>query len=764
MDQNTLSLLEFSKVLEHLSIYCLSEAGKREVLSLVPCGERDELSFVKGVLQEGFSLKEEIVSLLRPFPPLEGVFDHIRRGEPLDEDGLWGVRSFLEVAKGVYSFLSSLGEDYPHLTSLLSSCSWPRRAFQGLSRCLDPSGEIRDESTPELLSIRGEIRKLQRQCTKKVNDFLFQEDLSHMLQDEYLTISSDRYVIALKSNFKGRIKGIIHDYSQSGETCYFEPLFLVELNNKLQELRQREREEKNRILRYLTSLISQEDFQIRGLYHLLIHIDVLRAKLLFAQELNCSILEVGGLQISIRELRHPLLYLEKGDATQPVDLCLEDGHRALLLTGGNSGGKTVCLKSLGLASLMALAGIPVPCAEGSHIPFWDKLYVFLGDEQSIEESLSTYTAQIKKLRNIWEEVDASTLVLLDEFGSGTDPSQGAALAQAVLDCLMERGAWIFSVTHFPALKLYALKRDDIRVASVLFDPVTKRPLYRLAYDQIGTSQALDVAREFGLPEEILKRAERYLLVGEEDTSHLISRLNSLALEREKEIEMLLRQRKRLEERERELREKYEKKLSSLGEEISSTIREIVRQLQQEKIQKREAIKRLRRVREHLRGAYSSAPPSLNKREVEISSLKKGDKVLYIPWNKKAVVEEVSQGRIKINISGISLWAGEGEIEERKERQGGEKGVSYRVSAASSPSFSLDLRGKRALEAEGLLRQFIDRAMLRGGSQVQIIHGRGEGILRKVVREVLQGMPGVKDFYFAPEDRGGDGVTIVEFEG
>ncbi len=746
-----------------VSSLCLSEAGSKRVLSLSPVTDEKGVKSLQSLLQEALSLGDDLISLVGEFPPLEGVFEHLGRGDVLDEDGLWGVFSFLNEARKVYSFLTSLSqEDYPSLRGLVKGMSWPRMTFQGLSRCLDPSGDIKDRSSPELLNIRGEIRRLQKQCTKKVNDFLTENILGNMLQDEYLTISSDRYVIALKSNFKGKIQGIIHDYSQTGETCYFEPFFLVELNNRLQELRQKEREEKNRILKYLSSLILQEREQLISLYSLLIEMDILRAKLLFSRDMDASILGVGGEEVTLMGFRHPLLYLEKGEATEPVDILLASDQRALLLTGGNSGGKTVCLKSLGLAALMTLSGLPVPCREGSSIPFWHKIYVFLGDEQSIEESLSTYTAQIKKLRDIWDLIDDTSLVLLDEFGSGTDPSQGAALAQAVVDSLLEKGAWIFSVTHFPALKVYGLTRKEIRVASVLFDPESKRPLYKIAYDQVGTSQALDVAREFGLPREIVERAQQYLMGTEEETSRIISKLNYLAVEREKEIANLRYERERLEVEKRTLRDRYEKKIGVLLEEIGSNIRDIVRQWREQRIERKLALKKLKDLQKKLQGKL---PAQRRDKVLDTKELKRGQRVVYLPWKREALVEELDKEKLKINVSGISLWVQLEDIELRQ-KEGNpqrEREFSVKISLNNLPSLTLDIRGKRVAEAEIMVRQFIDRAMLKGNFRAEIIHGRGGGILRKMVAEVLKEFPGIKRYYFAPEDRGGDGVTIVEFE-
>ena len=762
MEKNTLNLLEFHNILNLVSDLCVSESGKKKALSIIPCPDLDGVKNNLQALIKAIDYKDEILGLSLDFPPLDGIFSHINSGKILDEDGFWAISIFLKKAGKLKDFINKLDQESKFiLFNNLDSMPWPGKLSQALNRCLDENGHIKDHASPNLASIRGEIRKIQRQCTKKIYEFIAEKDISDMLQDEYFTISSDRYVIALKSNFKGRIKGIVHDYSQSGETCYFEPMFLIDLNNRLQELRKTERDEINNVLKYLTSLLIEEENKLLRLYDLMVDVDILRAKVLFAEKIRGNPVHVGENRVFLKGARHPILFVEKGDKIEPVDIILEQNQRALILTGGNSGGKTVSLKTLGLCALMAYSGLPVPCAEGSTIPFWKDIFVFLGDEQSLHEDLSTFTAQIKKIRDIWPKVGKSTLVLLDEFGAGTDPSQGAALAQAVLDCLLDKGAWIFSVTHFPSLKVYALNHENVRAATVLFDPKTKRPLYKIAYDQVGTSQALDVAKEFGMPEEILIRAREYLLIDDEKTNAVIEKLNDIAVKREQELKNLRQKAQALEEEKKKLREKYENKINELINDISKTIKEIVTSYRQQKIHRKMAQKKLREYRERLQKEISQNSAG---EKVDLKDIKIGSELKYLPWSKKGIVEQINkkESKIKLNISGVSIWVDPHEVAfiKSQDKKRTDQKVNVRLNIDNTSFSVLDIRGKRVDEAESMIIQFLDKAIYRGLKNVEIIHGRGEGILRSKVREILREFPNVDSFCFAPEDRGGDGVTLV----
>ena len=431
MDSRTLQLLEYPKVLQHLSQFAVSEAGRDACLSLLPETDPSRIAERSALVREAVHFCGHRDVRLSSFPDVGGVFAYLRNPLAfLDLDGLVGLREMLGAAA---KLLGGLGEAdaqrYPGLAGLVAGLTLPPKTWSGLSRCLSPDGTIRDEASPELYSVRQEIRRVHQMCTRKVQDFFQNKDLQSMLQDEFLTISSDRYVLALKNNFKGRIKGIVHDYSQTGETCYFEPLFLVELNNDLQEHKQEERAEEQKVLRFLSELIRSEQGAIERTFAELVRFDQLLAICHFARHTDAHVIDIAeGAPLELKDARHPLLVFG-GDRVVPVDLVLHEGQRVLIITGGNAGGKTVCLKTLGLLGLMAHACLPVTAAEGSTLPLWDHFVVSMGDEQSIEQSLSTFTAQIRHFSEVWPRIDARTLVILDEFGVGTDPSQGAALAQ-----------------------------------------------------------------------------------------------------------------------------------------------------------------------------------------------------------------------------------------------------------------------------------------------------------------------------------------------
>ena len=761
MDSRTLQLLEYPKVLQHLSHFAVSEAGRDACLSLLPETDPDRIAARSALVREAIHFCGHKDVRLSAFPDVTGVFAYLRNPLSfLDHDGLVGVREMLKAAS---MLLESLGEAdaerYPGLTTLVSGLTLPPRTWSGLSRCLAPDGTIRDEASPELFSVRQEIRRVHQMCTRKVQDFFQNKDLQFMLQDEFLTISSDRYVLALKNNFKGRIKGIVHDYSQTGETCYFEPLFLVELNNDLQEYKQEERAEEQKVLRFLSDLIRSEQDAIERTFSELIRFDQLLAICHFARQTDAHIIEIGpNAPLSLTQARHPLLVFGQ-DQVVPVDLVLHEGQQVLIITGGNAGGKTVCLKTLGLLGLMAHACLPVTAAEGSTLPFWNHFVVSMGDEQSIEQSLSTFTAQIRHFSEVWPRIDSRTLVILDEFGVGTDPSQGAALAQAVVDGLLERRAWVGAATHFPALKAYGLSREGVRAASVIFSPDTKKPLFKLGYDQVGASRALDVAREQGLPESILARAQEYLYLDAGDTEEIFDRLNRLAASKEDELDSL-------KARSRDLELKFSRKLEKLDQErvrmqteLREASREIMRQWREGQRGRKEALKELAQLRDSV-GQPLGTEEAQNKLSIE--AIAQGQVLLYLPWNKTGLVQEVDgkKERVRLDMGGVSLWVGLADVQSATRDKSDSGKVVVRSAPAPVTPLRLDLRGMRADEAESELSRFLDKALLTGRTEVEIVHGMGTGAMRRVVHEHLRRSRAVGSFRLGNADEGGDGVTKV----
>ena len=764
MDSRTLRLLDYYDLLERLQQYARSESGARTCADLSPFLDQERLTEETNLLAEALAAERELSAAVSSFPDLEGIFACLEQEATLDEDGLWGLHMLLRAADQARSAFGGLGpERFPGLCTRAEQLSWPDRTWSALNRCLDPEGGLKDESSPELLSVRQEVRRIHSQCTKKIAEYLRQEKIEAYLQDEYLTISADRYVLAMKTNFKGRVQGIIHDYSQTGETCYFEPMLLVELNNTLQELRQEERAVKQRVLHSLTMTVSQDALRIRTVFAWMVQLDVLLAKVLLARDIQGSCVHPEeGQPLYLRQARHPLLVFQQPDV-RPVDIELKPGQHGLIISGGNSGGKTVCLKTLGLISLMAMTALPVPAHAQSTLPRWSQVFVFIGDEQSLQEHQSTFTAQIDHLRAQWPHMDESSLVLLDEFGAGTDPSQGAALAQAVMDALLDRSAWVVAATHFPALKAYALTREKVRAATVLFDPATQVPLYTLGYDQVGASRALDVARERGLPEEILTRAEEYLLLDGKDSSQLMTRLNELAVARERELEELERQKSSLKQEQKRLQTRLAEETRSMLQEIRNHSREVVSEWKAGKRQRKQVLRELaadkQRLREKIEAKGSGKKGSDSSRTLQV-----GDQAYYRSWGRTGLILELDskKKRLKLDLGGVTLWVPEGEVDFHARTGSESRTQSPPVAGASAAGIAgrVDLRGMRSEEAVAFLRQQIDRAVLQGQRELEVIHGRGTGALRRAVHEELARMPEVGEYTLADEEQGGDGVTIV----
>lgn len=762
MESRTYQVLEFPKILDALSGFAVSDPGASTCLAISPYKTLEAVNRASVLFEQAAAWINETGYALHPFPELDGLFTHLESHiTVLDQDALFALKVVLDTTCTARDLLKKYEDrEWDVLVDTLFEYEWPEKTVSGIGRCLDPEGRIKDASSPGLLAVRQEIRSIHQHCTKRVKDFILENNMAHAMQDDFMTISSDRYVLPIKANFKNKTKGIIHDYSQTGETCYFEPMFLVETNNRLQELKREEREEEFKILKFITDLVRQEQHGISGAYQGLVSLDVLIAKVKLAQSYDGrAITVVKNGEPKLIRARHPLLALVDS-SVQPLSIELFDGQKAMVVSGGNAGGKTVCLKTVGLIGLMAFSGLPVPAAEGSCLPLWTDIFVVMGDEQSLEENVSTFTAQIQYLQRVWDKVDENTLFILDEFGAGTDPTQGAALAQAVVDSLIERKTTAFIATHFPALKAYAMATEAVCAASVLFDPSTKKPLFKLAYDQVGASIALDVAREHGLPSEILARAEKYLLLDGSDTSFVLDRLNAMAVKRESELEAVEAERIKIEKKRAKLETTFEKERGVLLKEIQIQAQTIVKEWRADKIGRKETRKKLAQVREQVEKL--GAP----KQEVSTFSFKDivpGKKVSYLAWNKIGTVLEINERKkqAKVDINGVAMWV---KAEHLGFVDKAPKVVTKNLDAVYSPPSDMvvevDLRGNRADVAISELERAIDGALLKGAGKIEIIHGRGTGALRREVHEFLKYYPAIETYSLAPEDRGGDGMTEV----
>ena len=676
----TLHALEFGEITAWLAELCRTAAGRERARHLAPLPDAETASEAARLYEEAAVWLERPLAeggfRLAAFPDVSGLLRVMeeRRGASAqpDAEAFWALREMLRQAQAARQSIAvpEAERQWPRLLALANAEPLPVQLTAALNRCISDDALLKDESSPELYQVRVELRRLHQSCMRKVKDYAVQYNMLHYLQDEFMTLSSDRYVLPLKSNFKGRMQGIIHDWSQTGETCYFEPMFLVDINNRLQELKHEEREEERKVLAYLADLLRAELPGTHAALRLLAELDLLQAKRALAESMDgrCVPITTAAEGIQLLGARHPLLMLApllRGEAAEseqknrtrvrPLDIVLRPGERALIITGGNAGGKTVCLKTLGLIAAMTMSALPVPAAGGSHLPWFSRLDAFIGDEQSLTDNVSTFTAQIQHLAKAWKHLGESGLVLLDEFGAGTDPAQGAALAQAVLDELIDNRTFVLAATHFPSLKSYALTRESARAASVLFDPASKKPLYKLAYDQVGASQALDVAREYGLPESILRRAEHYLLQDGGDTSALLARLNALAAQREEEVQELRAQQGRAKQQLEHEKDKLRRERQRLHDEVRAQAAELMKAVREGKAGHKQALKELSRLRgslaEELRPEEVSVLP-------QVEHFAPGQQVLHLTFNKRGVVTDVDErrSRVRVDLNGVSLWA------------------------------------------------------------------------------------------------------------
>jgi len=785
MLSRSLQALEFPKVLEIVRTYCVSDMAAQRVMALAPLSTLQSIEYEQSLYSQAFVWRDTSAFVLHFFHDVSPVLATLATGHTvLDLDALWVLREGLFEACALEESLlggkgvADGGQAWPLLLAHVQASPLPALSISALRRCMRDDGELRDESSPELLAIRTNLRQLHQTCLRHVKDIVVQYNMTQYVQDTYMTLASDRYVLPLKTNFKGRLQGIIHDYSNTGETCYFEPMFLVEFNNRLQSLKREERAEEHKVMALLTDIIRREEALVAAAWECLADVDVLLAKCAFGERLDGVMLTIthdaGEVPLNLMQARHPLLVcdasLEAKGGARPIDLVLRPNDKVLIISGGNAGGKTVCLKTLGLIVLMTLTALPVPVARGSSMPPLTSVYALIGDAQSLEEHVSTFTGQIAHLASLFEAVTAQTLVILDEFGAGTDPAQGAALAQAVLDELREQGATVVTATHFPALKTYALSREGVRAASMLFDPQTKQPLFALAYDQVGASQALEVAREYGMPAAVLERASQYLLLDGEDMSVLMERLNALAVEREKDLQALKVEQEQCEAKRAGLQERFDRDRQRLHGEVQSLMQAITQDMKAKKVEHKSSLKALAAVRASLAEEKAQTAPA---HVPSLETLKVGQSVWHRPWEKYALVDELDarQDRVKLSMNGVFLWVDRnmlalhgGEDAQRifKKQKTSNTGV-LQTRPQESAALRLDLRGKRADVALQELTAFLDRALLSSFSDVEIIHGRGTGALRKQVHTLLATFPSIASYSLAPEDMGGDGMTMVSFE-
>jgi DNA mismatch repair protein MutS2 len=773
MRARDLLALEFDKVLHLLAGYTLSSAGHDACLELSPRTAQTVVEADSERTWQFFRLLETHLSIpIRQFPDIRSSLEwaaHI--GAALEGQKLLHILDVIALSRTLATFFRRQAGDYDQLRDLPETLLAFPSLEDTLRRCLDESGQLKDEASPELRSLRRRLRALNEEIEQRLHSVLRSSQARDVVTDQYITIRNNRFVIPVRPNFHTRLPGIVQDRSGSGETFFIEPIFAVELNNRLLLTRKEIEIEEHRLYVWLTDLVREELPRLESAFAALVEVDVLHAKARLAQKHRCNKPILGGAEVRLRNARHPLL-LATGKPVTPIDILLPEGKTGLIITGPNTGGKTAALKTLGLLCLMAQSGMLIPAEEESRLPVFHGVFADIGDAQSLEQSLSTFSAHVRNVTDILRALEPPALVLFDEPGGGTDPLEGGALACGLLTHLKERGVQVAASTHLSPVKLLALTDNAYQVAAVDFDLNTLTPHYRLHYDTIGQSLGLPMARRLGLPEEVCTAAETTIPSEARQLSQAIAQLEETraAFERERARAAVEReQAAALRNQQQLLLTELEEKRRRLWRDELAEAKTLVRRLREEG---REAVARVRAAQPHarqelteflhaqqqtiaakeheLRPAPSedSTPPHIGD-EVEIRDGKIRGELVAIQGDRA----RIRRGSLTFEVALNQVRQAVGIKRERPTR------VALDAATESTPE--LNLLGLRVHEALPRLETFLDRALLEQRSSVRIVHGLGTGALRRAVREFLAGSPYCSSYNEAPRAEGGNGVTIAE---
>jgi len=779
-DYSTLEKLEYTKVLSYIANYASTEQGKQNILSLLP------LKDVAEAEKEGLFVTEAKNILIDfEYPPINYI-PNLKKslarstveGTILNKDSIKRVLQLAEMSRRLYSYLKSNAKD-SDLFNVFSQDFFIDKNFEShISKVFNQQGEISDKASKKLSEIRKEIIKKSSGLKSVIEKLLKGFSDSYLVQEEYVTQRDGRLVLPIKAEHKRHVKGFIHSESNTGQTVYIEPEETLELNNEILSLSFAEKREIERILKELTKLIGTNAHLLGSALTAITHIDTIFAKAKYSLEIMGNFPTFNSSKkINLINARHPILLKKMGFArTIPLNFKYTEND-VTLITGPNAGGKTVVLKTLGLLTLLAQSGIHISADADSELFFFDKVMLDIGDEQSIEDDLSTFSSHLSNIKNIIDEANSSSLILIDEIGTGTDPSEGTALAVSFLIKLQEKGALVVATTHHGNLKIIASELEQFQNASMEYDPSKLQPTYRFRQGTPGSSYAFEVASKIGLDKSILTLANEYLDSDKSKIENFIIDLENKSMELSKKLNQLEIENSRLQgltglyEREnkklkdqkakiiKETQEKADHFLKDINSQFENTIKRIKESNAQKEIIKEEKEK-ITELKNIVKESYKE-PELTNeeKKDFEISNYVKIKDSLttgeIVDIDKSKRIATIASGSLKIKSKIDNL------IHSSKPKESVNQKVF--VSSASVESNRLDIRGKKPEEVDFELTKFIDDAHLVGLKDVEIIHGKGTGVLREAVHQLLKSHVLVKSFEIASVELGGAGATNVKLK-
>lgn len=791
MIQDYFKILEFDKIRAKLRECATSNFGKELAEKIFPADNFFDV-------REDLNLTTEAVKIFAiNSPPFGGIFDiretlkKISLGSSADAEEFLSILSTMFAMRNIKKFFKESELETPKLKFRASQIEILGNLEKQIDNAIDEHGAVKDSASSELQKIRRELRTSQNKIKSEIFNILHDANKQKFFQDSIITMRSDRYVLPVKLEYKSQISGIVHDQSATGATVFIEPMAIVNLNNEVKRLEAEERAEVNRILRALSDSVRKNVDELLNNVEILAKMDLVFAKAKLAEKLNATepILEKFT---DLKSARHPLIPAEK---VIPIDIKLGETFSVLLVTGPNTGGKTVSMKTLGLLALMTQSGLYIPAASGSKISVYKNIFADIGDEQSIEQSLSTFSAHMKKIVSILENVQPDDLVLFDELGAGTDPDEGSALAMAILEKLLELKTSTIATTHYSELKTFAYSTDGIENACVEFNSETLQPTYRLLIGIPGASNAFAISQRLGLEKNIIDRAKDFITADHANFEKVLSDLeNERIIYRQKNLEISARQ--------LEI-EKHEKKISEMRDEIAKSKGEIIRKAKEKSAAmvretKREAEEIISSLKEQFNDAgikkrqqtIQNARDKIRMSEIETAEgiiadksvgkrinkklLRVGDTIYIKSLDQKGIILSIEKngkelsvqvGAMKTTVKTSACKFVSHDSEEFAENIPADKNRSSKnlLQKISAVSHEIDIRGMTVDEAEQICGKFIDDAQLAGLKQILIIHGKGTGALRKGIHDFLRRNKSVENFNLADIDEGGAGATILNLK-
>ena len=792
MENESFKILEYEKITEMLAERAGSSLGKEKALHLFPSSDPDEVREWQEETAEAAAI------LAMTSPPLGGIRD-IRplltkagKGSVLDLSEMMNVMSTLYAMRNVKYFFRDLEMEAPTLKEWAHSIEILGQLERDLNNTIDEHGNMREDASVELRRIRRELKSSQVHIKDKIQNILHDGQYQKMFQDSIVTVRDERYVIPVKAEYRSHFPGLIHDQSASGSTLFIEPMAVVELNNDVKQLTLAEQQEVQRILRQLSNQISRDSETLTDNSDVLADVDFAFAKAKLAIDMDAvrPLLNTEGRTV-LKNARHPLIAKE---VVVPTSITLGEDYRMLLITGPNTGGKTVSMKTLGLMVLMAQSGCYLPVDPDSEIAIYQNIYADIGDEQSIEQSLSTFSAHMTHLVRILGKVDSDDLLLLDELGAGTDPEEGAALAMSILERLLEVRATTVATTHYSELKTFAYTRDGIENACVEFDVETLRPTYRLLIGIPGASNAFAISRRLGLSDSLILRAQQLVKADHAQFEHVINQLenekmmyeqrNADIMERQQRVTQLElkleRAKEELSQKKGDIIRKAKDKSAALirqtRRESEAVIKELKEQFDDQGIKRRQQT--IQEARARLNDAFEKARPGIMAqsgvgKRINLANIQPGDSVYVKKLDQKGTVLEVQGKELTVQLGSLRTkvkasactFLSKAATEKPSVVSGSRKTsqAGSFLQKTQNIGRDIDIRGLMVDEAEVVVGKFLDDAVIAGLSQVLIIHGKGTGALRKGIHDYLKRHKNVLKYQFADINEGGTGATVVDLK-